>query len=83
MNLDRKELIAGHPTKKVRDFLKNHFEYEIDVSSAQQISAEHFGSDSEAVLAELIKRRLVGKAADLDLRQLGQRPFMQLTTEPI
>ena len=56
MNLDRKELIAGHPTKKVRDFLKNHFEYEIDVSSAQQLSAEHFGSESEAVLAELLKR---------------------------
>jgi hypothetical protein len=56
MNLDRKELIAGHPIKKVRDFLKNHFEYEIDVSFAQQLSAEHFGNDSEAVLADLIKR---------------------------
>src|SRR5258708_21201345 len=56
MDLDRKELIAAHPIKKVRDFLKNHFEYEIDVSSAQQLSAEHFGNESEAVLAELIER---------------------------
>jgi len=56
MNLDRKELIVGHPIKKVRDFLKNHFEHETDVSSAPQLSAEHFGNDSEAVLAELIKR---------------------------
>jgi hypothetical protein len=56
MILDRKELIAGHPIRKIRDFLKNHFEYEIDVSSAKQLSDERFGSDSEAVLAELIKR---------------------------
>src|SRR5882762_5231994 len=50
MNLDRKEIVAGHPIKKVRDFLKHHFEYEIDVSCAQRLSAEYFGSDSEAVL---------------------------------
>jgi hypothetical protein len=56
MNLDRKELIAGHPVKKVRDFLNRHFEYEIDVSCVQRLSTEHFGNDSEAVLAELIKR---------------------------
>src|SRR5258708_28897888 len=56
MDLDRKELIDAHQIKKVRDFLKNHLEYEIDVSSAQQLSAEHFGNDSEAVLAELIER---------------------------
>jgi hypothetical protein len=62
MNLDRKELIAGHPIKKVRDFLKNHFEFEMDVSSAQQLSAEHFGNDSEAVLAELIERGWLEKA---------------------
>jgi hypothetical protein len=40
----------------MRDFLKTHFEYEIDVFSAQQLSAEHFGNDSEAILAELIER---------------------------
>jgi hypothetical protein len=45
MNLDRKELIAGHSIRKVRDFLKNHFEYEIDVSCARRLCAEHFGSD--------------------------------------
>ena len=56
MNLDRKELVAGHPIKKVRDFLKHHFEYEIDVPCAQRLSAEHFGSDSEVVLTELCKR---------------------------
>jgi hypothetical protein len=56
MNLDRKELVAGHPIKKVRDFLKNHFEHEMDVCSAQRLCADNFGSDSEAVLAELRKR---------------------------
>jgi hypothetical protein len=56
MNLDRKELIAGQPIKGVRDFLKNHFEYEIDACSAQQLSTEHFGNNSEALLAELINR---------------------------
>jgi hypothetical protein len=55
MDLDRKELIAGHPIKKVRDFLKSHFEYEIDVSSDQQLGAEYFGNDSETVLTELIE----------------------------
>jgi hypothetical protein len=45
----------------VRDFLKHHFEYEIDVPCAQRLSAEHFGSDSEAILTELIQRGWLDK----------------------
>ena len=47
MNSDRKEIIAGHPIKKVRDFLKNHFNDEVGVSRAQQLAAEYFGGDSD------------------------------------
>jgi hypothetical protein len=56
VNLDRKEIIAGHPIKKVRDFLKTHFKDEVDASHAQQLGAEYFGSDSDTILAELNKR---------------------------
>jgi hypothetical protein len=82
MNLDRKELIAGHPIKMVRDFLNSHFEYEIDVSCAQRLSSEHFGNDSEAVLAEFIKRGWLEMGQRTWTPAVGPALSMQLTTEP-